>query len=114
MIPCGPCDAAAGWLKGTDMTDQDVQVLVSKSLRSRVMVAYALCAIAGDEAQDGHLNRALQTVSVVRQLMAEIRILVSEPNTLSSSAVQEAADLFAALESRSDAVEAAMGPRLVQ
>jgi hypothetical protein len=49
-----------------------------------------------------------------RQLMAEIRILVGEPNSLSPSAVQEAADLFAELESRSDAVEAAMGPRLVQ
>lgn len=96
------------------MTGQDVQALVSKSLRSRVMVAYALCAVAADEAQDGYLDRALQTAVEVRHLMAEIRILVGEPKTLSSSVVREAADLFAELEARIVAIEAAMGPRLVQ
>jgi hypothetical protein len=96
------------------MTDTDVQALVSRSLRNRVMVAYALCAMAEAEAHDGHLNRALQTVVAVRQLMAEIRILIGEPNTMSSSAVREAADLFAELETRIDAIEAAMGPRILK
>jgi hypothetical protein len=96
------------------MTDQDVQALVSKSLRSRVMVTYALCAIAEDQAQHGNLKRALKTALTVRYLMAEIGILVREPVTPSSSAVREAADLFAELESRIDAIEGSMGPRLIQ
>lgn len=93
------------------MTNEHVQALVSEPLRSRVMVASALSAIAESEARDGDVNRAWQTALTVRQLMSEIRTRLGEPNALSTSAVREAADLFAELEGRIVAVEAALAPR---
>jgi uncharacterized membrane protein len=87
----------------------DTQAMVSRSLRSRIMVAYALCAIAESEIQDGDLQRALKTTETVRKLIAEIALLVSDPNTISPSLIRETAEMLAELESRVVSVEAALG-----
>lgn len=89
--------------------DEDAQVLVSRSLRHRIMVSYALCAVAESEIRDGNPARALHTTQTVRNLMREIALLVSEPNTASPSAIREAAEMLAELEERIAGVEAVLG-----
>ncbi|MGB7135024.1 MAG: hypothetical protein WBD46_07035 [Acidobacteriaceae bacterium] len=90
-------------------TSENVQALISRSLRSRVMVAYALCAVAEGEMRDGQLERALKTIQAVRKLIAEIAMLVSEPNTTAPNAIREAGEMLGELESRIASVEAAIG-----
>lgn len=89
---------------------ENVQALVSRSLRSRVMVSCALCAVAEGEMRDGQLERALKTVQMVRKLIAEMALLVSEPNTISPNAIREAGEMLGELESRIATVEAGIGP----
>lgn len=88
---------------------EDAPGLVSRPLRSRVMVCYALCAVAESEIQDGNPERARKTIETVRKLIAEIAALVSEPSPISSSAIRDAGELLAELESRVASLEAGIG-----
>lgn len=75
------------------------------------MVSFALCAVAESQVHAGELHNAVGTVKSIRSLMNEVSLLLSEPVHLSPSAIHEAAELLAELESRTQAIESAMPRR---
>jgi hypothetical protein len=91
--------------------EKNVQALVSQSLRSRIMVSFALCAVAESEIHGEEWERAVQTIATIRQLVSEINLLIIEPHPIPVSTIREAGELAAELESRIQAIEAAIGPR---
>ena len=95
------------------MTSADnVQALVGKSLRNRIMVTYALCAVAESQAHGGEAATTLNTLKAIRGLIGEINILMSEPNgRISASTIREAGELATELEARTQAIEAAIGSK---
>lgn len=90
-------------------TAQKVRLVVASSLRNRLMVCYALCAVAEGEIREGDRARALETARAIRSVMAEVALLVNGPNTLSPGAIRETAEMLAELESRIRGIEAAIG-----
>lgn len=90
------------------MNSENILALVSKSLRHRLMLCRALCSIAETEVRDGESDRALQTMRSLRKRLAEVTVLISEPQPLPIRAASESAALLAELESRASALEAAL------
>lgn len=88
---------------------EKVRLLVASSVRNRIMVCYALCAVAEGEIHEGDLSRASQTTRAIRSVMAEVALLISDPNTISPGVMRETAELVAELESRILGIEAAIG-----
>ena len=90
---------------------ENVQALVNQTLRNRIMVTYALCAVAEGEVYAGELQRTLRTVKAIRRLLAEINVLICGPSErVSPSSIREAGELLAELENRTQAIEASLGP----
>ena len=89
---------------------ENVHTLVAQSLRRRIMVTYALCAIAESDAQDGNWERAAQTVKAIRRLIAEINVLIFEPiDRIPAGTIHEAGELLAELENRTQSIEESIG-----
>ena len=85
---------------------ENVHTLVAQSLRSRIMVTYALCAIADSDVYGGNWERAGQTVKAIRRLIAEIDVLIFEQTgRIPASTIHEAGDLLAELENRTQSIE---------
>ncbi len=78
------------------------------SLKTRIMTGYALCAIAESQIHAGELERAVKSVRAVRELVAEMNSLLDQPQQHSLSAIREARDTLVDLETRIQAVEAAI------
>jgi len=78
----------------------DARAQSAESLRSRVMTAYALCAIAESDLHAGEINRATQTAKTVRELIEEINRLASDVSQLSSSALRDLSEFSTELERR--------------
>jgi len=80
------------------------------SLKPRIMTGYALCAIAESQIRAGELERALKSIRAIREMVAEMTALLNEPHQHFHSAIREAKDTLADLETRIKAVEAALPP----
>lgn len=89
---------------------ENVQVLISQSLRSRFMATFALCAIAEDDVHTGRLERTIHTVKAIRRMLSDINVLVCGPDRLYAGTLHEAAEMLAELENRTQAIEQAIGP----
>ena len=86
----------------------DGQMSADKSLKARMMTGYALCAIAESQIHAGELERALKSIRAIREMVAEMNSLLDEPREYSLSAIREAKDTLADLETRLQAAEAAI------
>lgn len=92
-------------------TGENIQALISQTLRNRIMATYALCAVAESEVHAGELERACQTVKAIRRMLSDINILVCTPaDRPCSSAIHEAAEMLAELENRTQTIEQSIGP----
>ena len=91
---------------------ESAHALITQSLKSRIMATYALCAIAEDDLNAGQLGKTPQTVQAIRRLLSDINVLICEPDHLCASTIQEAAEMLAELENRTQAIEQAIGPPL--
>lgn len=80
------------------------------ALKTRIMTGYALCAIAESQVHAGELERALRSIRAIREVVAEMTTLLSEPRQHSHIAIREAKDTLIDLETRIQAVEAALPP----
>jgi hypothetical protein len=87
---------------------ENVQAMVMGSLCHRIMVSHALCAIAESEIRDGDLGRAIKTMETVQDLIADVALLLSNPNGLSPGAIREAVELLGELDGQVASVEAAI------
>ncbi len=86
-----------------------VDKLLAKSLRSRALIANALCAIAEEQAHSGNTMRAVETVKALRGVLGEISlILTGDTTTLPAGTLQDVADLLDGLGNRITTVEAAL------
>jgi hypothetical protein len=96
------------------MTIDDVRNLVGKPLRSRAMIAYALCVIAEEEMRAGRQMKALETISLIRRIVADISVqLDSDTSARPISDVRGAQELMSGVDERLNAIEALLGPRIV-
>ncbi len=75
---------------------ESVQALIGRSLRTRIMVTYALCAVAESQAHAGETANTLNTLKAIRSMIGEINLLVSNPNgRIPASTIREAGELAA-------------------
>ena len=88
--------------------DYKAEQLRGAALRTRVMVANALCAIAESQVKGGIAERAEGTVSAIRRTLEEIGVLVGEPNEVSPSAARELSAFLSELEERTRLIEASV------
>ena len=78
-----------------------------EALRTRVMVANALCAITESQLQSGEIERATASIKAIRGIMAEIAA-ACEPDHLSSGAARELSEFIEELERRVVKMETAL------
>lgn len=76
------------------------------SLRARIMTGYALCSIAERSIRAGELQQAAKTIQAIREMVAEVSLLLSEHPT--HSEIREARDSLSDLERRLAAVATAL------
>jgi hypothetical protein len=88
-------------------TDKD-RNLNGEAIRTRVMIAHALCAIAESEAHACELTMALKTVRAIRGIVQELGVTIDEPQRVSASVVRELAEFSRELEQRVINIEAAI------
>jgi len=82
----------------------NAKALINQTLRSRIMVTYALCAVAESEVHAGQLESSLQIVKTIRRMLSDINVLVSGPmDRLSLRTIHEAAEMLSELEIRTQA-----------
>jgi hypothetical protein len=81
-----------------------------EALRTRVMVANALCAIAESEVKGGMANKAMGSLQAIRHIIEEIGVLISEPNQISTGAARELSEFLSELELRTRLIEAVIRP----
>lgn len=94
---------------------QSMNALLGKSLRSRALMANALCVVAEEEAQSGYVMRAAQTARSVRDVLRDIEMILSgDTEGLPVNALEDAAQLLGGLDGRIRAVEALLGPALAR
>lgn len=91
-------------------TDHVRDLLAGSSLKTRIMTGFAVCAIAESHVRAGELERALKSIRVIREMIAEMTGLLDAPQQYSHSAIREARDTLVDLETRIQAVEAALPP----
>jgi hypothetical protein len=86
--------------------------LRGEAVRTRVMVADTLCAIAERDVRGGLTNKAVGSILAIRRIIREIEVLVSEPNLVSPDATRELLAFLSELESRTQMIEALIGPSI--
>lgn len=69
-------------------------------LRTRVMVAHALCAIADSELHAHKMRKALKTIIAIRRIINEVNLAVVSPARLSANTARELEQLSWDLEHR--------------
>lgn len=77
------------------------------ALRTRVMIAYALCSVAVSEVHAGELEAAGETVRGIRGIIGEINAAL-DVQTVSASTVRELAEFSRELEHTTRNIEAAI------
>jgi len=88
---------------------QGSNALLAKSLRSRALIANALCAIAEEQAHSGNAMRSVETVRALRGVLDEVSlILAGDASNLPFGTLQDVADLIDGLGARITAVERAL------
>ena len=87
---------------------EKVRAQVQRSLRHRVMTSCTLCRVAERELAAGHVDCARETLETIRRMVGGIAVLIGEPRPVAASTIQEAAEMFAELEMRTQTIEAAL------
>lgn len=82
------------------------QQLRRDALRSRVMVANALCAIAESEVRAGMRERALDSLRTIRRTIEQAAVLVRDPNHIAPGAARDLSEFLAESEERTRMIEA--------
>jgi hypothetical protein len=96
------------------MADYDIRSLIGKPLRSRAMVAYALCAIAEEELRAGTPARALETIKAVREITAGMSMQLSgDTSAMSVAEIREAKELLTGVDARLEAIAALVSPHTI-
>jgi hypothetical protein len=85
--------------------------LVGTTLKSRTMMAFALCVLAQGEVEDGHVDCASETVRSVRRLIDDIRLLLNDSEDFPLSDIRGTIELLAELEDRARQIELAVRRR---
>ena len=94
---------------------ESMMALLGKSLRSRALMANALCVVAEEEAESGYAVRAAQTAESVRRVLRDIEMILNgDTDELPIDALEDAAQLLAGLDGRIRAVETRLRPALVR
>jgi hypothetical protein len=97
------------------MTFDFVRNLVGKPLRSRAMISYALCVIAEEEMTAGRPVKALETISMVRRIVADISFqLDGDACAMPIADVRGAEELLCEVDEQLSAIEILLSPRIVQ
>ena len=73
---------------------ENIQALAEKTLRSRIMVCYGLCAIAESEVHAKQIARATGTVEAIRRILADINLLATDPLALSETPVRNLKEML--------------------
>jgi hypothetical protein len=93
------------------MTDDEVRALVGNPLRSRAMIAYALCVIAEEQIHARQQVRASETIRSVREIIAGISKQIDEDTSrIPLGDVREAQELLCGVDERIVAIEALVIP----
>jgi hypothetical protein len=87
-----------------------INTLLDKTLISRVLIIYALCATAETEAHRGDFDRAVSTVEAVRRVIGEVRIITAEPYALSPGAARELREILDEVDAATTRVERTIPP----
>jgi hypothetical protein len=85
-----------------------VEDLRAETVRTRVMVGHALCAIAGSAAQGGMVDRALQNLVTARHILEEVRVYASDGDGMPEEAVRELLGFVRELRQRAQEMEQAL------
>ncbi|HEY1759441.1 MAG TPA: hypothetical protein VGG72_28975 [Bryobacteraceae bacterium] len=79
-------------------TPGSIQALAEKTLRSRIMVCYGLCAIAESEVHAGQIARATGSIQAIRQVLRDINLLTTDPRTLSEEPIRNLNEMLEELD----------------
>jgi hypothetical protein len=79
-----------------------------EALRTRVMVANALCSITESQLHSGEAERAATTIEAIRGTVKEIKEIADDSDQLSSSAARELSEFIMELEKRIGRMETAL------
>jgi hypothetical protein len=92
------------------MTDDHVRALVQRPLRSRAMIAYALCLIAEEEIHAGRPIKACETINSVRRIVEDIWMqLGGDTSRMPIGDAREAEEVLCDVDQRLRAIEALFG-----
>lgn len=83
----------------------DTKKLRGEALRTRAMVANAVCAMAESEVHSGMLDRAITNLRKIHTIVEEINVYISAPNEVSSEAAREIGELVSDLQARIGAID---------
>jgi hypothetical protein len=97
------------------MTSDQVFTLVGKSIRSRALMAHALCALAEEEYQTGQPARAKQTIQTMRTVLLDIdTVLSGDTSYLPHGILRDTSELLAGLDDRLAMIEALTSSGAIQ
>lgn len=82
--------------------------LREEALRTRVMVAHALCAIAQSAARGGMADRALENLVHVRHILAEVSVYANDVNRIPAAAAEELLGFVRELHERASEMESVL------
>ena len=88
---------------------EKVQCLLGVAMRSRIMISFAQCSVAERHLRTGREDDAVKTIGTIRDHIQQINVLLDGPQIPSSTAIREAAEMVAELETRFAKVEASIG-----
>jgi hypothetical protein len=92
------------------MRTDTIHALVGKSLRSRAVMANALCALAEEAFHAGQFDRTVETVRSIRSALTDVSILLSgDISYFPHETLRETAGL----EERIASIEAAIQPQTI-
>jgi hypothetical protein len=77
---------------------ENLQQLTERSIRSRVLVCYGLCAVANSEVKVGQFERATGTVQAVRKNLEEINLLTAEPQNILGAPIRNLKEMLDELD----------------
>lgn len=80
------------------VTAENLLHLTERSIRSRVLVCYGLCAVADSEVKVGQLERATGTVHAIREVLAEINQLAVEPQNIPGGPIRDLKEMLDELD----------------
>jgi hypothetical protein len=82
--------------------------LREETLRTRIMVADALCAIAQSAAHGGMSDRAVENLVHVRHILAEVSVYANDVNRIPADAAEELLGFVRELHERAQEMESVL------